>query len=88
MSASLARADGRGDLTDFTYADLQNTRAGAGIVLSSSMPGATIFYTTNGSAPSQTNGMIYTGAFAPDVSKLFNPTVSLKILAAYTPGLA
>ncbi len=84
VSASLSRADGRSDLTDFTYADLQNP-AGTGIVLSSSMPGATILYTTDGSTPSQTNGIVYTGAFAPGAS-LFNPTDTLRILAVYTPG--
>jgi hypothetical protein len=84
VSVSLARADGRADLTGFTYLDLQNP-AGAGIVLTPSLPGATIFYTTDGSTPSQSNGMIYTGAFAPDVST-FNPTDTLRILAVYTPG--
>jgi prepilin-type N-terminal cleavage/methylation domain-containing protein len=84
VSASLSRADGRGDLTDFTYADLQNP-AGTGIVLSSSMSRATILYTTDGSTPSQTNGIVYTGAFAPDAS-LFNPTDTLRIFAVYTPG--
>jgi hypothetical protein len=84
VSASLSRADGRSDLTDFTYADLQNP-AGAGIVLTPSRPGATILYTTDGSTPSQTNGIVYTGAFAPAVS-LFNPTDTLRIFAVYTPG--
>jgi prepilin-type N-terminal cleavage/methylation domain-containing protein len=84
VSASLSRADGRGDLTDFTYADLQNP-AGAGIVLTPSRPGATILYTIDGSMPSQTNGTVYTGAFAPDAS-LFNPTDTLRFFAVYTPG--
>ena len=84
VSASMSRADGRGDLTDFTYADLQNP-AGAGIVLTPSKPGATILYTTDGSTPSQTNGTVYTGAFAPNTS-LFNPTDTLKFFAVDTPG--
>jgi prepilin-type N-terminal cleavage/methylation domain-containing protein len=84
VSASLSRADGRSDLTDFTYADLQNP-AGAGIVLTPSRPGATILYTTDGSTPSQTNGTVYTGAFVPDASA-FNPTDTLRVFAAYTPG--
>jgi prepilin-type N-terminal cleavage/methylation domain-containing protein len=84
VSASLSRADGRGDLTDFTYADLQNP-AGAGIVLTPSRPGATILYTTDGSTPSQTNGIVYTGAFAPGAS-LFNPTDTLRFFAVYTSG--
>jgi prepilin-type N-terminal cleavage/methylation domain-containing protein len=84
VSASLSRADGRGDLTDFTYADLQNP-AGAGIVLTPSRPGATILYTTDGSMPSQANGTVYTGAFAPDAA-LFNPTDTLRVFAVYTPG--
>jgi hypothetical protein len=84
VSASLVRADGRADLTDFKYADLQ-TPASTGIILTSSISGSTILYTTDGSMPSQTNGTIYTGAFAPDAS-LFNPTATLRILAVYTPG--
>jgi hypothetical protein len=84
VSASMSRADGRGDLTDFTYADVQNP-AGAGIVLTSSFSGATILYTTDGSTPSQANGIVYTGAFAPDAS-LFNPTATLRFFAVYAPG--
>jgi prepilin-type N-terminal cleavage/methylation domain-containing protein len=86
LSVSLARADGRSDLTDFTYSDLQNP-ATTGIVLSSSFPGATILYTTDGSAPGQANGIVYTGAFVPDVS-LFNPTIPLSVIAVYTPGVS
>jgi prepilin-type N-terminal cleavage/methylation domain-containing protein len=84
VSASLSRADGRSDLTDFTYADLRNP-AGAGIVLTPSRPGATILYTTDGSTPSQANGTVYTGAFAPAASR-FNPTDTLRFFAVYTPG--
>jgi hypothetical protein len=84
VSASLSRADGRGDLADFTYADLQNA-AGAGIVLTPSRPGATILYTIDGSTPSQANGIVYTGAFAPGAS-LFNPRDTLRFFAVYTPG--
>jgi len=84
VSVSLSRADGRSQLTDFIYADLQNP-AGTGIVLTSSFPDATIFYTTDGSTPSQTNGTVYTGAFVPDAS-LFNPNVPLNAVAVYTPG--
>ena len=83
VSATFSRADGRSDLYDFTYADLQNPSAG-GIVLTPSVAGATIIYTVDASTPGQTNGTVYSGAFAPAAS-LFNPALPLSFLVIYTP---
>jgi hypothetical protein len=84
LAANFSRADGRADHVDFYYTDLQNPGS-TGIVLTPSVPGATILYTLNGTIPSQSNGVVYTGAFAPSAS-LFNPTVPLNVLVAYTPS--
>jgi hypothetical protein len=77
LSASFSRADGRLDLYDFTYGDLLSP-ASAGIVLTSSAPGATILFTTDLSDP-KFSGAIYTGAFTPDPVS-FNPNATLNII--------
>jgi type II secretory pathway pseudopilin PulG len=84
LAANFSRADGRSDHVDFYYTDLQNPGS-TGIVLTSSFPGATIIYTLDGTTPSQSHGLVYTGAFAPN-SSLFNPSVPLNVFVSYTPS--
>jgi type II secretory pathway pseudopilin PulG len=83
LSVTFSRVDGRSDLYDFTYNDLQNAPT-AGIILTPSVPGATILYTTDGSNPlSSVTAYTYTGAFTP-VTPAFSPNVILTVVATST----
>jgi len=58
-----------------TYNDSQS------IQLSATTPGASIYYTTDGSLPSPTNGMLYAGPFPLNVSATIN---ALVVASGYT----